>query len=218
MALKPKVRPKSKSKDSSRQLLLEGAKRLFAKKGYDGVSVKEIAKEAGLNISLVSYHFNGKENLYHECLTQFGESKLKVAQRVLQAPQSVQEFQIRFRMFLEEVMVEFLNDPDSMRIAFRESDLDNPISLQVFKETYVKVVQTIIDFIEKAQKKGFVEKSLDSFILSGILMSSIGRLVQFDHVCSKIFGNTLQDPKHRKKVIDHFIALFSKGIFIEEAK
>jgi TetR/AcrR family transcriptional regulator len=213
-----KVKIKPRSRDTSRGALLAAAKKLFARQGYDGVSVKEIAGEANLNVSLVSYYFKGKENLYHECLTKVGESKLTLAERVLRVPKSKQEFQIRLKLFLEEVMVSFLNDPESMRIAFRESDLNNPISIQVFRETYVKIVQIIVNFIKNGQVHGFVKESIDPMILSGILMSAVGRMVQFDHICSKVFGHTLQDSKHREKVIDHFLSLFSEGIFKSSIK
>jgi len=44
--------------------LLQAAKRLFAKQGYDGTSVRQICEEAGANVALVSYYFGGKENVF----------------------------------------------------------------------------------------------------------------------------------------------------------
>ncbi len=40
------------------------AKKLFAKHGYDGTSVRQICEEANANIALVSYHFGGKEKVF----------------------------------------------------------------------------------------------------------------------------------------------------------
>jgi len=37
---------------------------LFAAKGVAGISVKELADAACVNIALISYYFGGKENLY----------------------------------------------------------------------------------------------------------------------------------------------------------
>ncbi len=50
--------------EATRDRLLEAAERLFAEKGYDGTSLREITSAAGCNIASVNYHFGGKENLY----------------------------------------------------------------------------------------------------------------------------------------------------------
>ncbi len=49
---------------ATRRALLEAGARLFPEKGYDGVSVEELARRAGVNKALISYHFGGKRGLY----------------------------------------------------------------------------------------------------------------------------------------------------------
>lgn len=44
--------------------MLEAATQLFAQRGFSGVSVKELAEAAAVNIASISYHFGGKEKLY----------------------------------------------------------------------------------------------------------------------------------------------------------
>ncbi len=81
--------------EKTKELLLSAAKSLFAKHGYHGTSVKELADHAGVNVSLVSYHFGGKEGLYRNCVDQFGRSRLSTAERFLIKPKSAEEFEIR---------------------------------------------------------------------------------------------------------------------------
>ena len=50
----------------TREKLIEAAEELFAKHGYHTVSVRTIAAEAGVNWSLLAYHFQGKEGLLQE--------------------------------------------------------------------------------------------------------------------------------------------------------
>ena len=50
----------------TRARLLSAAERLFAERGYTKVSVRAIAAAAGVNWSLVGYHFRGKEGLLSE--------------------------------------------------------------------------------------------------------------------------------------------------------
>jgi len=50
--------------DPTRQRLLEAGLQLFGKYGFDGVSTRELAKTAGVNLAAIPYHFGGKEGVY----------------------------------------------------------------------------------------------------------------------------------------------------------
>ncbi|MMZ62743.1 HTH-type transcriptional repressor NicS [compost metagenome] len=51
--------------------ILKSAKRLFAKQGFEGTSVRQICEEAGANVALVSYHFGGKEKVFQAIFEHF---------------------------------------------------------------------------------------------------------------------------------------------------
>jgi AcrR family transcriptional regulator len=51
---------------STRDALLAAATELFAERGYEGVPVRAVAKKAGVNQAMISYHFGGKRQLYRE--------------------------------------------------------------------------------------------------------------------------------------------------------
>lgn len=44
--------------------LLRAGRSLFARRGYDGASIRAITREAGSNLGSVTYHFGSKEGLY----------------------------------------------------------------------------------------------------------------------------------------------------------
>ncbi|MEQ8479510.1 MAG: TetR family transcriptional regulator [Hoeflea sp.] len=48
--------------------LLDAAERLFAERGYDGASVRDIAAAAGAQIASVSFHHGGKEALFEKVI------------------------------------------------------------------------------------------------------------------------------------------------------
>ncbi|MBT3279096.1 MAG: TetR/AcrR family transcriptional regulator [Phycisphaerales bacterium] len=53
-----------KSKQPTKQRLLQAACEVFAENGYRGATVAEICKRAEANIAAVNYHFGDKERLY----------------------------------------------------------------------------------------------------------------------------------------------------------
>ena len=48
----------------TRGAIVEAAKRVFAAKGYDGASLRAIAREAGVDPALVHHYFDGKASLF----------------------------------------------------------------------------------------------------------------------------------------------------------
>jgi AcrR family transcriptional regulator len=56
--------------DGSREKLLISAEQLFSERGFNGVSVRDIANNAGVNSALVGYYFGGKQGLLAEVYTR----------------------------------------------------------------------------------------------------------------------------------------------------
>jgi AcrR family transcriptional regulator len=59
----------------TRQRLLDAAEMLFAERGFDAVSVRDISETAAVNVAAVNYHFHGKEYLYREVLNRVMTAK-----------------------------------------------------------------------------------------------------------------------------------------------
>jgi AcrR family transcriptional regulator len=51
-----------------KRALLKAATKLFAENGYEKVSIKAIAEEAGVTSGMIAYYFGGKGGLYREVL------------------------------------------------------------------------------------------------------------------------------------------------------
>jgi AcrR family transcriptional regulator len=58
----------SEEKQQTKDRLLDAAEQLFANKGFENVSIRELASEADVNIAAINYHFQGKENLFREVI------------------------------------------------------------------------------------------------------------------------------------------------------
>lgn len=66
----PAVAPERRTRDAerSRDAILDAAERQFADRGFDAVSLQEIATAAGLSRGAPSYFFGSKDNLYEAVL------------------------------------------------------------------------------------------------------------------------------------------------------
>jgi AcrR family transcriptional regulator len=66
----PKSAPAPEELSGRRARLLKEARRIFAAKGFDKASTREIAAAAEANIGLIAYYFGDKQGLYREVLVQ----------------------------------------------------------------------------------------------------------------------------------------------------
>lgn len=113
--------------DVTKERLLDEAEVLFAQKGYDVVTVREITAAAGCNLASINYHFGNKQNLYigvfrsrwlprvrriHEFFTNslasqnlFSPAAIvqALARAFLEGPLSDEERQRHFRLIVKEI-------------------------------------------------------------------------------------------------------------------
>lgn len=62
------IASRKRNAEVTRASLLAAATKRFAREGYDNVSLREIAADAGVDVSLVSRYFGGKDELFAEVL------------------------------------------------------------------------------------------------------------------------------------------------------
>ncbi len=197
--------------DGSRSTLLKAAKTLFAAKGLSGTTVKEICEAAQVNVSLVSYHFDGKEGLYRACLQEHGQIFLEAAERILKAPATHQELAIRLEMFCEEFFAAYLRDPESAQLIQRECQYGFLGNEEIFEKVYLKIFHRLVDFFKQAHKEGLVRKELDPQIVTMSFFGSLKSFTEGEAMASKFFKLSLRETRHLKKVTEHLLKLFLEG-------
>lgn len=65
--------PRRRDADATRTLLLRAAQRRFTVLGYERTTTRDIAAEAGVNVSLIGRYFGSKQSLYTEVLDKSGQ-------------------------------------------------------------------------------------------------------------------------------------------------
>jgi AcrR family transcriptional regulator len=199
---------------NTKSFMIQHARALFAKNGFDGVSVKDVAQATKLNVSLVSYHFNGKEGLYEACLEGFGIECLESVQRTLTSPSTYEECIVRLEMFIDLMLDIFIKEPDASAMVFKEADMEARTISRVFQSTFVELFNTIVIFFEDSKKLGFVDSDIDPHTLASICFGALSHFARMDAISTRYFNRSLKDSKHRHRVASHlkatFLPLFKK--------
>ena len=100
-----------------REQLLDVGRTLFAQKGYDAVSVEEIAKAAGVTKPIVYEHFGGKEGLYAVVVDR------EMRELLGRATEALKSGGARARMEqAADAFLGYIEDcPDGFRVLLRDS-------------------------------------------------------------------------------------------------
>ncbi|GGF34229.1 TetR family transcriptional regulator [Echinicola rosea] len=156
--------------------IMEVAEKLFAKNGFSGTSVREIAKKADVNIAMISYYFESKEKLL-EAIFHYKGDYLKVMVENLLQKDSFTRWQ-KLDWLVDEYVDRFLENQYLHRIILRESGLHSKGSLREFidKQRYghYKMVK---EFIEKGQKDGEFKEGCDLLMLYSLLPGTTKHLL-----------------------------------------
>lgn len=138
---------------ATRAKLLDAGIRIFASAGYEQASVREIARAAGVNVAMVSYHFQGKAGLYKAVIRRIvdvGEvathGMLSSSRSFLAEPNPDPETASEMAQSLLLSVLETTRDPESFdlaRIMMREQLDPSPFA----EELHVRLVQPLIEIL-----------------------------------------------------------------------
>lgn len=79
---------KTAQKQQTRERILDAAEELFAQRGFEGVSVRQIMSQAGADVSLAYYHFKSKRDLFDQVMLRRVETVNDLRLAALEAVES----------------------------------------------------------------------------------------------------------------------------------
>lgn len=135
--------------------ILMAAKKLFAEKGYDGTTVREICEEAESNIALVSYYFGGKENVFFTLFDMFSPRKRIKLDEAMDDP-------VKGISYIIGTMIDYVyEEPLMISIVQQELFLNGPRMNRISGYTS-PVWLKLRELLENGREKGLFEfRSLD---------------------------------------------------------
>lgn len=210
-ARKPASRKQDDEGFDTQSLLMRAAPKVFAKRGFGGATVKEIAEEAGVNISLISYHFQGKEGLFRACLEKFGKERLADSLSILTPPESLEDIRAKLKLFAHQFLLCHVEEIDVCLIIDRENLLEMDIVKDVFENTFLKNFEAMVKFFQSAKKDGLLAKEIDPRILAGQFYGTLIHTGRTQEIQKGLFGKSIADEKFRETVIEQFVNVLLKG-------
>ena len=176
---------------NTQEQILNVAEQLFAANGYAGTSLRSIIKEAGVNLSAVSYHFGSKEDLYMAIVARVAQpvvkSKLEMLAKCREKNDSPTVEQILEAYLKPGLRVIFTNGDRSLHCAkFMGRCLTEPDFIkEKIKKQFDPGVQACLDELQKAlpdKSRNELHWKLD-LVLAALLQSLVeaekpGSLIQ----------------------------------------
>ena len=89
----------------SRERQIVVAAELFASRGFNGVSVRDVATAADVNVAAISYYFGGKQGLYEAALERLMEGMAPVVRPIIEHINRIFDEGVPSRPVLREAMV-----------------------------------------------------------------------------------------------------------------
>ncbi len=135
-----------------REQLVEIARGVFSERGFDGVSVEEIATRAGVSKPVVYEHFGGKEGLYAVVVDREVQQLLGMMREALTAGQP--------RVLLEQAAFALLDYVEQSSEGFRILVRDSPLGSET--GSYVSIISDVASRVEHILVDEFKRRGFDA--------------------------------------------------------
>jgi AcrR family transcriptional regulator len=189
-----------------REHIIEKAIELFASKGFEGTSIRDLAAAANVNVAMINYYFGSKEKLFEALVEKkasytrgfFDElakdKKLSSMQKIEQIIESYVERFFTNRKFHRVINQELItNQREALTKTIADALFPNALS-----------IKSIIE--EGIRKNEF--KKVDPQLTIATLLGTINQVLLSKIFCLRLLNKDEEytpydDPKFRKRVIDH---------------
>ncbi|RMH03276.1 MAG: TetR/AcrR family transcriptional regulator [Planctomycetota bacterium] len=195
--------------------ILDAAERLFADRGIAATSLREITREAGVNLAAVNYHFGSKDGLIRELVRRrfsaVNEARLEALAR-LEAEYSPAPIPIEklVRAFLEPAMRHFGEEDSAFPRFVGRLHLDPyPGMLQELRGAFLPVLERFLGPLQRVLPE--VPRPV-LFLRTFLMMGSLIHLLSNLRKHAEIFpacADALRDPD---RILDELVGFAAAGL------
>ena len=135
--------------EPAKNRILDASIRLFARQGYCGTGMRELAKEADVNLAMINYYYGSKRGLLEAIFDTYFEKHKIVIQGLHDLEGPTEE---RIRWGVTHLIELFRQNPELVRVAFTELPYDVP-EIAEYKATKISelVASTFLPMFQQLQ-------------------------------------------------------------------
>ncbi len=180
-----------------RDQILRAAKVLFAKKGYEGTTVRQICHEANVSLALVSYHFGGKENVFFEVFQPIRQLFENMKYDLSDSLGALKSFCRQFVIFRNE-------ESELVSILQQELVMNSP-RLEMLTDVFLPSWEQLRLILQECQ-----ERNLIDFPSVDVAVNFIMGTLMFSH--NNAFLNRTQSEMSPEQVADFAVNFIINGL------
>lgn len=172
---------------------------VFARKGFDGAQIKELAEEAEVNTALLHYHFKDKEDIWKQSVSRLGLKLMDKFQRVESNFKDLDGINLA-KAYNRQLIYYSAEFPEFHQIIFHEMCTQTERADWL----YEKVLKNLIaQFISKFTplNSNIEKRKFEAYFLTTIIGTS-NTLFTHSFILEKHFGMNSFDKKEVEEYAD----------------
>jgi AcrR family transcriptional regulator len=197
-------------KSDKRQHLIQVAELLFAQHGYEAVSIRLLAKEAGVNLAMISYYFGSKEGLFAAILeNKIPRTREKLEDIMAQTKDPWERIARTVDIYVDSM---FSNHSFSRVITREMSTRQRPDNVKLIVEHISKNMRIIRGFIEEGQASGQfrdVDNNLTLASFFGTLTTMISNTGMMCMLTGEVDEAVIYTEKYKDRVRAHLKSMLN---------
>ena len=163
--------------------ILKVSEELFSKNGFDGTSVRMIAKTAGINIAMISYYFGSKEKLL-ETLVSYRILNFKI--EIDKVIHKEDTFMKKIDAIVAVIIKRIHNGRRIQKLIHFEFSRENPkIDFSNYLREKQENLEILKKLIEAGQKEGVFSKNVNIELIIPTILGSYFNLYYNKKIYSK---------------------------------
>lgn len=156
--------------------ILREAEVLFAEKGFDGTSIRDIATAAEANVSMISYYFGSKEALMKEIIRERIHESVRLLNEVM-ADETTTPLE-KIEAFVGRFIEHKIQNVCFTRILMTEQTMKrNEDFVEIITELRTTMARHLETLLKLAAQKGHIRKNIDVVLLTSTLIGTVNALV-----------------------------------------
>jgi AcrR family transcriptional regulator len=187
--------------------LLEAARDLFASRGYDGASIRAITERAGVSLGAVTYHFGGKELLYHRVLETFIDP---LRERVVEAAAEDGPPLDRIEAIVRALFQQYAAQPTMPRLILQQIASGRPAPPPA-RAWVRQALGVVSDLVREGQADGTIREG-DSRSMALITVAPILFVHLLRRPLQDALGLNLDDERTREALLEQIVTAVRGGL------